>query len=300
MRTRATILAAAAATLLAATPATATTQLSPKRFSSMGDSITEAINAEWFDPLVVVTRNHWASWANGYHGFWEWFLGKTDVHSFNQRITANFGSSGRSNYMEALSGADSYDLGWQAQQAVSHNASFVTIFMGHNDVCQSSFADIPTDQEFEANVRGSLDILKNGLAAGATVYVVGIVDIYKLWQLGREKEALGLVDCSTLWATTLLDIYPCGTMLSPLNSESDRQYTRSRNIAFNQILENVVAEYGQNDPNHLYYFTDLPFDYTFVPSQVSDYDCFHPSATGQRELADILWDAGPFSGYQNQ
>lgn len=300
MRTTATLLAAAAATLLAATPATAATQLSPKRFSSIGDSITEAINAEWFDPLVVVTRNHWASWANGYHGFWESLLGKTNVRSFNQRITANFGSSSRTNYMEALSGADSYDLGWQAQQAVSHNSSFVTIFMGHNDVCQSSFADIPTDQEFEANVRGSLETLKNGLAAGATIYVVGIVDIYKLWQLGQEKEALGLVSCSTLWATTLLDIYPCGTMLSPLNSEADRQYTRSRNIAFNQILERVVAEYGQNDRNHFYYFTDLPFHYNFVPSQVSDFDCFHPSATGQRELADILWDVGPFSAYQKQ
>lgn len=291
-------LAAAALTLLGTTSAFAQTRLSPKRFSSMGDSITEAINAEWFDPIKIITPNHWASWANGYHGFWESVLGKTNVYSFNQRISANFGSSSRTNYMEAVSGADSYDLGWQAQQAVSHGSSFVTIFMGHNDVCQSNFADIPTDQEFEANVRGSLNILKNGLPVGATVYVVGIVDVYKLWELGREKEALGIVDCSTIWATTLLEIYPCGTMLSPLNSESDRQYTRSRNIAFNQILARVVAEYSQNDRNHFYSFTDLPFNYDFVPSQVSDYDCFHPSAAGQKQLSDLLWDVGPFAAYQ--
>jgi hypothetical protein len=46
-------------------------QLKPKRLSSTGDSMTEAIDAE------LPAANHWASWANGYHGFWEWLLGLT-------------------------------------------------------------------------------------------------------------------------------------------------------------------------------------------------------------------------------
>jgi lysophospholipase L1-like esterase len=85
----------------------------------------------------------------------------------------------------------------QATQAVSHGASFVTMFMGHNDVCQSSFADIPTNEEFTANWRASLDIPRNGLPAGATVYVAGLVDIYQLYQLGHEKQVLGIADCRT-------------------------------------------------------------------------------------------------------
>lgn len=298
-KTMSTVLAALAASLLAAQTAwAAPQQLTPNRLASIGDSMSEAINAEWFNPLEIVTRNHWASWVNGFHGFWESVLGKTNVYSFNQRISANFGSSGRANYMESLSGADSYDLVQQATQAVSHGASFVTMLMGHNDVCQSSFADIPTDAEFESNWRQSLDILKSGLPAGATVYVVGIVDIYKLYQLGKEKEALGLVDCSTVWLATLFDIYPCSTMLHPLNSEADRQYTRSRNVAYNQILVDLVAEYNQNDPNHYYHFSDVLFDYDFVPSQVSSFDCFHPSAQGQREISNMAWSTGPFSAYR--
>lgn len=293
------LLATVAASMLASQPAWSTPQLTPNRLASIGDSISEAINAEWWNPFEITTRNHWASWVNGFHGFWERILGKSDVYSLNQRITASFGSEGRANYMEALGGATSFDLPQQAADAVSHGASFVTMFMGHNDVCKSSFADIPTDAEFEANWRSSLDTLRDGLPAGATIYVVGIVDIYRLYQLGLEKQMLGLVDCSTIWTGTLFDMFPCSTMLSPLLSEAERQYTRSRNIAFNEIVQRLVDEYSHNDPNHYYYYTDSIFEYEFVPSQVSDYDCFHPSAVGQRELARIVWDHGPFSAYQH-
>jgi lysophospholipase L1-like esterase len=97
-----------------------------------------------------------------------------------------------------------------------------------------------------------------------------------------------------IWATTLLEIYPCGTMLSPLNSEADRQYTRSRNIAFNEILEDLVAEYDANDSHHYWEYTDLAFETDFVPSEVSPFDCFHPSAQGQKRLSSESWAAGPF------
>jgi lysophospholipase L1-like esterase len=266
-------------------------QLAPKRLSSTGDSITEAIDAEL--PLA----NHWASWVNGYHGFWEWLFGLTDVYSHNQRITKNFGFWGRKNYMEAKSGADMPDFPAQAAASVSHQAWYLTVFMGHNDVCGNDFADIPTDAEFEADFRAGMENLRTGLPPGATIYVVGIVDIYQLWQTARDKKALGIVDCEVLWATTLLDLFPCGTMLSPLNSEADRLFTRGRNFAFNEILKTVTDEYNQNDSNHYYYYTNETFNYKFVESQVSDIDCFHPSARGQRDLSALTWQWGPFSAY---
>ena len=172
------------------------------------------------------------------------------------------------------------------------------MFMGHNDVCGNDFSDIPTDAEFEANVRAGLENLRVGLPAGATVYILGIVDIYRLYQLGEQLTSLGLIDCRLVWATTLFNIYPCGTMLSPLNSEADRQFTRSRNIAFNDILERLANEYNANDSRHYYSYTSEPFDYSFQPSQVSGFDCFHPSADGQKELSRVTWEAGPFRSYR--
>ncbi|MFW6051643.1 MAG: GDSL-type esterase/lipase family protein [Myxococcota bacterium] len=272
-------------------------QLVPNRLSSVGDSITEAINAEEYDLLDPINPNHWASYANGYHGFWEWLLGRTNVNSHNQRITRNFGSSGRANYMEAVSGADSYDIPGQTAGSVEHSATYVPMFMGHNDACQGSFADIPTDAEFEANVREGLENLRAGLPNGATVYVLAIVDVHRLWELGRELDSLGILGCETIWATTLFDWYPCATMLSPLNSETDRQYTRSRIQSFNGILEGLVAEYEAGDPHHHYAFTDTTFDYVFEPRHVSGFDCFHPSAEGQKELSKVTWEMGPFGEY---
>jgi len=266
--------------------------LAPKRLSSTGDSITEAIDAEL--PLA----NHWASWVNGYHGFWEWLFGLTDVYSHNQRITKNFGAWGRKNYMEAKSGADMPDFYEQTLGSVNHRAQYVTVFMGHNDVCGNDFADIPTDAEFEANFRAGMQNLSKWLPTGATIYVIGIVDIYQLWQVARDKKALGIVDCEVLWATSILDLFPCGTMLNPLNSKSDRLYTQSRNIAFNKILKEVTEEYNQKDLNHYYFYTDETFKYQFTENQVSDIDCFHPSARGQKDLSKLTWDVGPFNARQ--
>jgi len=269
-------------------------QLVPNRLASTGDSITEAINAEEFNPFIIETPNHWASFVNGYHGFWEDFFGRTDVNSHNQRITDEFGSEGRVNYLNALSGANSTDLGAQAAATVAQQATYVTLFMGHNDVCDDTFAGIPTDAEFEANVRLALDQYQLDLPDGATIYLIGIVDIYSLWQLGDELDALGIIPCPLLWATTLFELFPCGTMLSPANSEADRLFTRGRNIAFNQILENLAVEYQTGDPHHYYVYSDSIFQTEFVSSQVSDFDCFHPSAEGQRDLAAATWADGPF------
>jgi len=271
---------------------TAFPQLVPKRLSSTGDSISEAIDAE------LPAANHWASWVNGYHGFWEWLFGLTNAYSHNQRITKNFGSYGRKNFMEAKSGADMFDFPGQAAQAVSHQAQYVTVLMGHNDVCQNHPSEIPTDGEFEENFRAGMKILSQGLPEGATIYVVGIVDIYRLWEIARDKRALGIVDCEVLWATSALGWYPCATMLSPFNSDADREATRNRNIAFNKILQSVTEEYGGKDPKRRYFYTDVVFQYPFVESQVSDIDCFHPSARGQKDLSKITWDGGPFKIYR--
>ena len=269
-------------------------QLAPTRLSSTGDSITEAFDAEL--PLA----NHWASWANGYQDFWTWLFGLTDVNSHNRRIDRNFGQEDRTNFIEAVSGSDSFDFPGQAMQAVDHQASYVTVFMGHNDICQNEFADIPTFEEYAANMRAGFEILRDGLPAGATIYVIGLVDIYQLWEVAQDKKALGIIDCEVIWAFSLFDIFPCGTMLNPLIGDTGRGITRFFNFVYNFVLQELVSEMQRQDPNHHWYFTwdvfaqGVPFEYF-----VSDIDCFHPSAAGQEDLAETTWNAGPFSEFQN-
>ena len=291
---RARSLVVACVLSLAAPAAAKDPQLVPNRLSSTGDSITEAVNAEEFDPFDLANANPWASWANGYYGYWEWLFGRTDVQSHNQRITAAFGDAGRTNFLNAVAGANAVDLAGQAAATVAQQATYTTMLMGHNDVCGDDFSDIPTDAEFEADVRAALDQYVAGLPTGATVYIVGMADIYGLWALGDQMDALGILPCELLWATALFGIFPCATMLSPANSEADRLFTRSRNIAFNDILRSLALEYEATDPQHHYLYTSRVFETAFTPSQISDFDCFHPSAEGQQALSAGLWEAGPF------
>ena len=268
----------------------------PLRLSSLGDSITEAVNAEEIDPLNFgLSRNRWASWANGYTKDWSSLLDRTNVNSHRQRIDEQFGEDGRKNKSPAKTGADSEDLLKQAMKAVKNQADYVPILMGQNDICGDDFSDIPTDDEFTANIRAGLDVLRAGLPPGATVYILGIVDIYHLWEIGDDLDALGIIECNDLWEALASDAIPCATMLDPDLTEAERLQTRDRIIGFNAILAALAAEYDAADTQHYWQFGDTTFTTDFDEDHVSSIDCFHPSAEGQTLIAEETWGTGPFA-----
>src|SRR5262249_4974488 len=158
--------------------------------------------------------------------------------SHNQRITAQFGASGRQNWIAAQNGARVQDMAAQAAPVALLGINYATVMLGGNDVCRKSIADLPTDPEFEANARLGLTTLLNGLARGASALVVSIPNVRALYDLGLAKTALRITSCPTLWRLTSL----CDSMLSQSNTELDRQYVRSRNIGYNAILQRVSAE----------------------------------------------------------
>jgi len=290
------VLCAAALAVGAATAALAKDpRRDPKRLTSLGDSITEAINAELWFPWEPVTPNEWASWVNGYTDKWTDRLDLTDVNSHNQRITEIYGKKKRKNKMAAVAGADSGDMPKQAAKAVKQQADYVTVFIGHNDICDDDFADVPTPAEFEANMRAAFEAMRLGLPSGATVYTVGMIDIYRLWEIGDELDALGIIDCSELWENEDFDFTPCGTLFGPDLEEADRQAARERIFAYNDVLEALAAEYDAADPHHYWHYTGVAEQMAFEASDVSEIDCFHPSAEGQARLAEETWNDGPFA-----
>jgi lysophospholipase L1-like esterase len=277
---------------LAASPARAgllAGQLLPKRLYSTGDSITRAFDADFPGDNLNV------SWVNGYWGFWEQLFGLPNVRSHNQRITANWGSSGRANYIAAVNGARIDDLAGQAGGAAGKSITYATVMLGGNDVCRDSIADLPSDAQIEADFRTGLATLLAQTAAGATVQVVGIPNIKRLYDIGQSKIALGIVDCEVLWAGTVLG-FPCGSMLSPFNSESDRLYVDARTRGYNAILQRVTAEVDAANPEFLFYADAYAFQ--FVENEISNLDCFHPSWRGERTLAREIWNNGPFRDFQ--
>ncbi|HEY8513925.1 MAG TPA: SGNH/GDSL hydrolase family protein [Candidatus Binatia bacterium] len=173
-------------------------QRPPTRMLAIGDSITRAFDA------TLPADNLSQSWSSGYRGFLERLLNLPNVKSHNQRISANFGDSGRRNIVVARNGARVRSLVDQARQARWRGITYATVLLGGNDVCRDSIEDIPTDEEFANDVIAGLLELFNALPKGATVQVVAIPDIKRLYDIGIDKTVLGIVDCEFLWRFTAL------------------------------------------------------------------------------------------------
>jgi lysophospholipase L1-like esterase len=158
---------------------------------------------------------------------------------------------------------------------MSQGAQYVTILMGANDACTSSPATMTSVADFRAQYTAALSTLAAGLPAGAHVFVASIPNVYRLWQVLRGNAAAQLV-----WFAAQI----CQSMLSPTNTEADRQAVLARVQQFNQALADGCGQYAfcRFDGNAV-------FNYSFSASQVSSLDYFHPSLSGQAALASLTW-----------
>lgn len=261
-------------------------RLQPKRLYSIGDSITRAFDA-WF-----VADNLPVSWSNGYHGILQDLLGVPDIDAHNQRIDDAFGSSGRANVIAAENGARWDDGLSQAQSVVGEQPTYVTIMLGGNDVCRDSVADLPTDEEINGHVVDTFAFLEQNLPPGATVLVVGIPDIKRLYDVAKDENGALGIDCETIWLTVELG-FPCGSMLDADNTEADRLYVQQRNFAYNDIIEERVREFDALSSKIYWHFADAE-QVAFTGDHISSIDCFHPSDEGEDLISELTWTTGPF------
>lgn len=269
------ILGSIAASALALEPG----QLPPTGIYTIGDSLTRGVNAN------LPGDNVSASWANGYHSFWQKLFGLPDVNSHNQRIDAVWGRDGRHNWLVAHNGARIDDLADQAVFVPYLNVTYATVLLGGNDVCRDSPADLPTDADFEAHARQGLSTLVNALPQGATALVVAIPNVKALWDVGQSKTALAITNCPTLWRITGF----CKAVTNDTATDADRLYIESRNAGYNRILQLVAAEAAALNPGKFVRFAPRANELPYTENHISDIDCFHLSWRGQRELSEITW-----------
>ncbi|WP_341502384.1 SGNH/GDSL hydrolase family protein [Gallaecimonas sp. GXIMD4217] len=272
-------------------------QRAPKRQYAIGDSITRAFDAR------MPGDNQSLSWSAGYHGWWQWMTFTPDIRSHNQRIDANFGDSGRSNTLAAITGSQVDSILDQAQGMDGAAVDYVTLLSGANDVCVSSPAELIPVDEFKNRYYRGLSAIANKINDGGTVAVAAIPDIHGFYQVGLQATALGIVSCPSLWNNI---IYPiCEAMTDNDLSEAERAYVADMNYRYNQaigeVVDQVKAEMAANGKT-------VFIDYTRVLEEridemrvadLSTLDCFHPSADGQAKIAQYTWNDGPFAAYSN-
>jgi lysophospholipase L1-like esterase len=242
----------------------------PTSMAAIGDSITRATDVCcWYGDHPA------QSWSTG--------GGALDgIRSHYERIRAVQPAISGRNYNDARAGAKMRDAPGQAQVAVGQGARYVTILMGANDVCTRSISTMTPVADFRAQFAATMNVLAAGLPPGSLVFVSSIPNVYQLWALLRNDPAAQLV-----WAVAGI----CQSMLSPANTEQDRQRVLSHEQAFNQVLAEVCGKYAM-----CRFDGGAVFGYAFTAGQVSRLDYFHPSISGQAALASITWSSSWWGG----
>jgi lysophospholipase L1-like esterase len=262
MKIRALLLGLVVA-VTAQAPAAAASPPLPNSMAAIGDSITRATDVCcWYGDHPP------QSWSTG-GGLFD------GIRSHYERLLALTPSIYGRNFNDARAGAKMRDAQGQAQVAVTQRASYVTVLMGANDACTSSISTMTSVSNFRAQFSAAMNVLAAGLPSGSHVFVSSIPNVYQLWALFRTNPTAQFV-----WSVAQI----CQSMLSPANTEQDRQTVLARVRAFNQVLAEVCAQYVmcRFDDNAV-------FNYPFTTGHVSRLDYFHPSLSGQAVLASVTW-----------
>ena len=238
----------------------------PQTMAALGDSITRAFHSNC-GLLNDCPEN---SWSTG-----------SAVDSHAARIGQLTGSAVRTDNL-AVTGAVAADIAAQAS-GIAPDTDYVTILVGANDACTDTVSQMTPVADFQTDVDVALDTIY-GIAPGASVYVVSIPDLYRLWEVGSASGSARF----TWWLYGI-----CQSMLeSPRSTQQadvQRRLTvRQRVIDFNAALETECTTYAGT----CHYDSGAVFGYPFVLSQLSTLDYFHPNVAGQEVLAAVTWDTG--------
>lgn len=257
---------AAAALLL---PAAAKAVSYPDSMASTGDSITRAYNTGFFP----YTDNAAGSWSTGTN---------TSVASHYRRLLVLNPAIQGKNFNHARSGARMVELNGQLTAVASRRVDYVTVLMGGNDVCTSSPATMTSVADFSIQFTLAMDNF-TASSPNTRVFVASIPSVLRLWSTLKNNGTARFV-----WSVFGV----CQSMLrNPLsNAAADvarRAAVDEREQAFNGVLASVCASHP-----HCLFDGNATFNYPFTAADISTRDYFHPSLTGQKNLAAGTWAVG--------
>jgi lysophospholipase L1-like esterase len=260
------LLVAVAVGLVApASPAGAAPAL-PASMASVGDSITRGYDAVLWGCFLADCPQY--SWASGT---------STSVNSHFRQLRAQGATTlTAANY--ARTGAKVSELATQMTRAAS--AQYVTVLIGANDLCTSTADTMTSEADFRSRFTAGLAAYFSGKSpAEGRVFVSSIPDLNKLRLLGQTIP--GAVNT---WTSFRI----CQSILNPKATTEQITRVQQREAAFNLILQQECAKYA----GRCLYDGGATFSTSFVRSDLSTVDYFHPSVAGQNKLGTVTWDAG--------
>jgi lysophospholipase L1-like esterase len=241
----------------------------PRSMASTGDSITRAYNTGFF-PYIDNPSGSWSTGTN------------SSVQSHYTRLLALQPSIAGHAYNDARSGAKMIDLAGQMATAAKQRVDYVTVLMGGNDVCTSTESAMTSVTNFQAQFITAMNVLTSR-SPSTRIYVASIPNVYNLWAVLKGD----FVARSVWWTFGV-----CQSMLANPESTAQADIDRrarvlQREVAYNTTLQSVCELYTK-----CRYDGGAVFGTTFLASDVTTRDYFHPSIAGQAKLAAVTWSAG--------
>jgi lysophospholipase L1-like esterase len=181
----------------------------------------------------------------------------------------------------AKDGGDVQDALDRLDEVIEAQPQLVTVLLGGNDACGPTLDDMTPTADYEAGL-GALFGRLNVEAPDATILVMSVPDLHRLWEIGHDNQ-----QAVALWNSSP----SCKNLLGDADDASPEATARRDAVAarvdeYNAaIVRACAAAQGCIDDG------GAVFAYDFSPDEISGIDFFHPSVAGQRAIAEIAWTA---------
>jgi len=236
----------------------------PTSIVSVGDSITRGYDVTLFPCFLSDCPQY--SWSTGT---------SSSVNSQYAQLRQRGATVAATN--AAKTGAKMSDLGRQLGGVASTTSvQYVTVLLGANDVCTSSFSTMTPTATFITQFEGPLSTFLS-THPNAYVFVSSIPNVRQLYDVLKSNSS-----ARSTWRSFGI----CQSMLSSTITDTVREQVQAREIEYNSALESVCATYDR-----CRWDGDDTYDTPFLPTDVSTVDYFHPSISGQKKLAGVTWTA---------
>ncbi len=174
---------------------------------------------------------------------------------------------------------------WSVRELNQNWPDIVTLFIGANDICADSLAEMTTVRAYARTMDKILsDILLH--SPRTRVVLLPLPRFETFYENNKDARALGTMGgpwigkCGGMWRTAPM----CKTLTHLLPNDLSARRTIVERIAdFNRILADLSAEWG----DRVLYVSEMA-DLELRPEFLS-IDCFHPNYTLHGRVAEMVW-----------
>lgn len=175
---------------------------------------------------------------------------------------------------------------WSQQNLNQDLPDYVTLLIGHNDLCGKTVEEMTSVRDFQKNIHSSIQFLVSQKTK-ARILVVPLARIDTLPETVGNSFVVpikGLQRCQQVWKTI-----PLCTTLTQRESAETQKIVKTRLQDFNKIIKSEVARARAKHGDRIR-LASVMESYQPQPNDVA-IDCFHANKDAQNRISAKTWSS---------